>query len=157
MNESGKLPVQVLTWSSGLAIILFCLTGVASMMGWLPVGQDGPVLPAVPEGKVEASKGAAQADCPSCGVVAAVCILDAPDDDGFMAGLVSSSGVLGTGLVTLVSGEDKAPVDQKAVMHYQTTVRFGNGSVRAFTDKSEPKLQVGERVRVTDGIVLRTG
>lgn len=155
MNESDRPTPPALTWSTGLAVIVFCLTGVASMLGWIPPAQNDADLQAVAEKAVAPGGTLAQADCPSCGVIAATCVLDRPDDEGFMAGLVNASGVLGPGLVAAVSGENREAADRKDGRYHQATVRFGNGTVRVFADRSEPRLQVGERVRVTEGVILR--
>lgn len=137
-----------------MAIILFCLTGIASMMGWIPdVSKtlETPIaykIVSVPDDELS------QVECTNCGVIAATCVLDTSDDEGYLAGLVNASGVLGPGLVEAVSGEKPPVSHEKVVRHYQTTVRFNNGTTRAFASKAEPQWQVGTRVRVTEGIIL---
>lgn len=155
MNEPDRPSPPTLTWSSGLVVIVFCLVGVVALLGWIPVVQNDAELPAALE-KAAASDGSmAPADCPNCGVIAATCILDRPDNEDFMAGLVHASGVLGPGLVAAISGQDREAENRKGGRYHQATVRFGNGTIRAFSDRSEPRLQVGERVRVTDGVIQR--
>ncbi|HWT55390.1 MAG TPA: hypothetical protein VN066_11305 [Rhodocyclaceae bacterium] len=153
MNQPARCAPQLLTWTSGMAIILFCLTGIASMMGWLPLAAETAGVPILDTRTAKSNSRFAASDCLSCGVIAATCVLDSPDDAGFMAGLVNASGVLGPGLVEAVSGESPPPSAGSTVRHFQTTVRFNNGTTRAFTDTAGSQWQVGMRVRVTDGII----
>ena len=141
------VPQQVLTWSSGLAILVFCLTGLASMLGWLPSSLDNSAGTPVRQAPLLPT------ECLNCGVISATCVLDMADEDEFMVGLINVSGVLGPGLVTAVSGEAEPVSDKTGGRHYQTTVRFNNGTTRTFAATDAPKWQVGERVRVSDGII----
>ncbi|MBY0340638.1 MAG: hypothetical protein K2Q19_05690 [Rhodocyclaceae bacterium] len=155
MKKSVIPPSRVPHWSTGLAVIVFCLTVVAAVVGWFPLAQNGNDLPVELDRTVSSADSTGRAECTNCGVISATCILDRPDEEGFMAGLVNATGVLGPGFVAVVSGEDPAAAERKDGRYHQATVRFPNGTVRMFTDRSEPRLQVGERVRVTDGVILR--
>lgn len=155
MKKSVPSASPAFHWSTGLAVIVFCLTVVAAMLGWFPPARNGNDLPVLPEPAASSGDSVERAECTNCGVISAICILDRPDEEGFMAGLVNATGVLGTGFVAVVSGEDAAAAARRDGRYHQATVRFPNGAVRVFTDRSEPRLQVGERVRVTDGVILR--
>lgn len=153
----SNTPQQVLTWSSGLAVILFCLTGVASMLGWIPAPLNGNPSGSTPQQPAAFDSALVQGKCLNCGVIATTCVLDMPDDEHFMAGLVNVSGVLGPGLVEAVSGVSMPTPTAETVAdrHYQTTVRFSNGTTRAFAETTESNWQVGERVLVTKGVIQR--
>lgn len=155
MNKPASSPPQLLTWTSVMAMLLFCLTGMAVMLGWLPLAADSADAPLIPARGMSSESRFATSDCISCGVIAATCVLDTPDDAGFMAGLVNASGVLGPGLVETVSGASPPPSGNGTARHYQTTVRFNYGTTRAFTDTAQSPWQVGMRVRVTEGVILR--
>lgn len=154
MNKPDRPPPQLLTWTSGMAIILFFLAGVASMMGWLPAVSETTEAPIIHRQTETSNLQPAASECMNCGVIAATCVLDSPDDEGFMAGLVNASGVLAPGLVQTISGEALPTSGDRAARHYQTTVRFDNGTTRTFADKAESQWQVGMRVRVTEGVIL---
>ncbi len=153
----SNTPQQVLTWSCGLAIILFCLTGIASILGWIPDSLNGKPSGSARQESIAPDSPLVQGECLNCGVIATTCVLDLPDDEHFMAGLVNVSGVLGPGLVDAVSGGAAPATDKARGLHYQTTVRFNNGTTRAFAATNEPKWQVGERVRVTRGVIQPQG
>lgn len=157
MKISGNIPQQLLTCSSALAIILFCLTGVVSMLGWIPDFSEGAMGNALRQEVVVSDGMHVQGECINCGVISATCVLDVADDEHFMAGLVNVSGVLGPGLVEAVSGVSMPPptAETAADRHYQTTVRFSNGTTRAFAETAESNWQVGERVLVTKGVIQR--
>lgn len=157
MNKPGNTPLHMLNWTSGGAIILFCLTGIASMMGWIPTGGDGPDTFTSAEETATSNGKPAPAECGNCGVIAATCVLDFADEEPFMAGLINSSGVLGAGFVEAIAGTTPPAAERIAGRHYQTTVRFGNGTIRAFADKSRPAWQVGDRVRVIKGVIQPQG
>jgi hypothetical protein len=153
----GNTPQQVLTWSSGLAIILFCLTGVASMLGWIPAPVGRPADAPERQTTTSSNRVLAPGECHNCGVISTTCILDVADEAPFMAGLVNVSGVLGVGLVETVSGAPAPAADHASGRHYQTTVRFNNGTTRAFADDADQKWKVGDRVRVNRGVILPQG
>jgi outer membrane lipoprotein SlyB len=43
----------------------------------------------------------------------------------------------------------------RATRHYEITVRFDDGNTRVFTDSQPPPLQRGDRVRVSNGQLMR--
>ena len=39
--QSGKFP-QAVIWIAGIALTLFCVVGIAAVMGWIPNSMGGP-------------------------------------------------------------------------------------------------------------------
>lgn len=112
---------------AAIALIVFSIMGIATMMGWMPgvmtvrpaAEKAGPAPTAAAPVRVE------PAPCADCGVVESI---------------RASKGEAGMGAVT-----------------YQIRVRMGDGATRTFTESDRPTVVVGQRVRVTDRGIAAPG
>jgi outer membrane lipoprotein SlyB len=175
-----------LIWVTGIAIILFCIAGLAALMGWIPTSIGGPSdqvkITKVPEKNVAAKPHKApvntanstytQPICQECGVIESTRELDT---SGTASGIGAVGGaVLGGVLGHQVGdgrGKDVATVAgavggavagneiekrTKTTKSYEVTVRFNNGSSRVFNEANS-NWRNGDHVRVTDGVIRPNG
>ena len=112
---------------AAIALIVFSIVGIATMMGWMPSVMSTRAAPertgAVPT-TVDAGRGET-ASCADCGVVESI---------------RATKGEAGMGAVT-----------------YQIRVRMGDGATRTFNESDRPALAVGQRVRITERGIAPAG
>ena len=123
--STGKFP-QAVIWIAAIALTLFCATGIAALMGWIPNSMGGPSDRAVPDqqsaNKVPAAvpkahrttaaraaaepaapaRTAAVATCAECGVIESVREIDAKGQGSGLGAV--GGGVLGGLLGNQVGG-----------------------------------------------------
>jgi outer membrane lipoprotein SlyB len=175
-----------LMWVTGIAIILFCVAGLAAFMGWIPssIGSttDNATLAAAPAQPPATKPHAAtihnpnntyaMAKCAECGVIESTREVNTRGDGsglGAVGGAVVG-GVLGH-QVGAGRGKDLATVAgavggavagneiekrAKSGKSYEVTVRFDDGSSRVF-DEANPTWRNGDHVRVIDGMIRANG
>lgn len=116
--NSSKSP-HPLAWAAGIVLIIFCITGIAAIFGWIPTSMGGadntPVTtntgksqpkaaqtgtakaPASAKAPVQVAKAATPAvTCAYCGVVSSVRVLAAPGEG---SGLGAAGGAVVGGLL----------------------------------------------------------
>jgi outer membrane lipoprotein SlyB len=174
-----------LIWVTGVAIILFCMAGLAALMGWLPTSigspNDSVKITKAPEKTVSAKPHKAPVNTPStytkpvcqeCGVIESTREIDA---GGTASGIGAVGGaVLGGVLGHQVGdgrGKDVATVAgavggavagneiekrRNTSKSYEVTIRFDNGSSRVFNEVNS-NWRNGDHVRITDGVIRPNG
>ena len=158
-----------LVWLSGIAIIVFCGTGIAAIMGWIPTsmgqGRDSgaataAVVPAqAVQGQVvqatgaalraaasvpaqTAVRGAARASCAGCGVIEATRQVDRRAESVALPAIGAMS-----------AGND-IERQAKSSRSYELSIRMDDGSLRLIHQARRPDLRAGDHVRIVDGAVV---
>lgn len=160
---------------AAIAVIVFSIAGIATMMGWLPGALSSGAQPAGarPAGasRQAAPRIAAGATaCRDCGVVESLRAVEMPGEGsglGAVAGGVVG-GILGNQVgrgrgrtaATVVgagagayAGHEIEKQAKKSVS-YEIRVRMSDGAVRTLYQATQPALTVGQKVRVTDQGVI---
>lgn len=105
VNKSSNL----LTWLVGISVILFCMAGIAALMGWIPASIGSPadtpaagglsapagfVAPKARKAPVLASENLTRKTiCADCGVIESMRVIDTPGDSSALG--VVGGAVLG--------------------------------------------------------------
>lgn len=158
-----------LAWLSGIAIILFCGTGIAAIMGWIPTsmgqGRDGgaataTLLPAqAMPGQTSqptsaaarspasvpaqpAVRGAAQGSCADCGVVEATRQVDRRAESAALPAI----GAMRAG--------NEFEQQARASRSYEISIRMDDGSLRLIHQARRADLRAGDHVRIVGGAVV---
>ncbi|MFT6653869.1 MAG: outer membrane lipoprotein SlyB [Marinomonas primoryensis] len=174
MTTPIKTSPSPLLWISSIAIILFSVVGIAAFMGWLPTAYgeqntDGTSEVASLTDRPVTNK----AICVDCGVIVSTQLINNVKNTsgvGLVGGAVVGGllgnqigGGRGKDLATVagaVGGAVAGNEIEKSAgtsQHYEITVRFENGSSRAFNQVNQPTWQPGDRVRVIDGVIRSNG
>jgi hypothetical protein len=114
---------------AAIALIVFSIVGIATMMGWMPSTMSPRSAPDRTGAAPAPSPPAARletAPCPDCGVVESIRASD------------GSAGMKGT-------------------VTYQIRVRMSDGATRTFNEAGQPGLAVGQRVRITERGIAAAG
>jgi outer membrane lipoprotein SlyB len=182
-KRSGILyPVMVI---AAIALIVFSVVGIATMMGWMPSAVSGidptaqpvevPVAPATAKAApVRPRLGAnTPAACHDCGVIESIRAVEVKGQGsgvGAIGGAVVG-GILGN-QVGRGSGRTAATVvgagagayagheiekNVKKSVSYQVRVRMNDGTYRTFYENSPPAFAAGQKVRVTGQGILAAG
>jgi outer membrane lipoprotein SlyB len=170
-----------LIWATGVAIILFCMAGLAALMGWIPTSIGSPSnavkITKAPEKKIAAKPQKAPVNtastyskpvCQECGVVESTREIDS---GGSASGIGAVGGaVLGGVLGHQVGdgrGKDVATVAgavggavagneiekrRNTTKSYEVTIRFDNGTSRVYNEANS-NWRNGDHVRITDGVI----
>jgi hypothetical protein len=115
---------------AAIALIVFSIVGIATMMGWMPSvlsGRDAPERSAAVPGAAPGASRTAPAVCNDCGVIESIRV---------------------------------NPVEKSAQggpMTYQIRVRMSDGATRTFYESAQPALTIGQRVRVTERGIAAAG
>jgi len=183
-KRSGMLYPMMLI--AAIALIVFSVVGIATMMGWMPSAASGtdptaaqivkaPVVPATAKAAPGRPPLAANtpAACHDCGVIESIRAVEVKGEGsgvGAIGGAVVG-GVLGN-QVGRGSGRTVATVvgagagayagheiekNVKKSISYQVRVRMNDGTTRTFYERSQPALAVGQKVRVTGQGVIAAG
>ena len=173
-NRPGILyPLMLI---AAIAVIVFSVAGIATMMGWLP-SVESKVEPA-PKAAAPAKSAAARprvmpsaaAACRDCGVVESIRAVEAKGEGsglGAIGGAVvggilgnqvgrgsgrTAATVVGAGAGAYAGHEIEKNVNKS--VSYQVRVRMNDGTYRTVHERAQPALAIGQKVRVTEqGIV----
>jgi|SRR5688572_4993498 hypothetical protein len=115
---------------AAVALIVFSIVGIATMMGWLPSsalsGRDASDRASALSASTPRAGPAAPALCNDCGVIESI-------------------------------RPNKVETDTKGAMTYQIRVRMPDGATRTFYETVQPSLAIGQRVRVTERGIAAAG
>ena len=133
-------PVMLL---AAIAVIVFSIAGIATMMGWMPSALSSGADPARTQ-PVPASKQAgprvvtAATGCRDCGVVEYMRVVEAPGE--------------GSGLGAVAGDYAGHEIEKNArkSVRYEIHVRMNDGTSRTLYERTLPALMIGQKVRVTD-------
>lgn len=161
---------------AAVTVIVFCIVGIATMLGWLPnaqstgapAGRTELTTPAEPASGPAPSgaPSAAPVSCASCGEIESIRVVDTKGQ-GSGVGAVTGGvvgGILGNqvghgggrAVMTVVgagAGAYAGHEIERNVRHstqYQISVRMNDGSHRTFYQQTQPALNVGQKVRVSE-------
>jgi outer membrane lipoprotein SlyB len=144
---------------AAIAVIVFSIVGIATMMGWLPTALSGSAADkaAVASGR---SWQAPAASCDDCGVIEAIRALPVKGE-GSGAGAVGGA-VVGGGLGNQVdrgSGRAVATVIGAGAgsVTYQIRVRMNDGTIRTLHERAQPAVAIGQKVRITERGIVAAG
>ena len=165
---------------AAVAVIVFSIVGIATMLGWLPSAQSmadpasrtdavsgmetAPVR-ALP-GSAAAVGTPAPAQCASCGVIESIRVVESKGEGtgvgavtgGVVGGILGNQVGRGSGrtVMTVVGAGAGAYAGHeieknvKRTTQYQIGVRMSDGGLRTFYQQSQPALGVGQKVEVTE-------
>lgn len=181
-DVGGKRPVILypLMLIAAIAVIVFSLAGIATMMGWLPGAQSqtesaeqGRPSARQPAGERPRAPAPGPASCTDCGVVESIRAVEVRGE-GTGVGAIGGAligGVLGN-QVGRGSGRTAATVvgagagayagneiekNVKKSVRYQVRVRMTDGTYRIFHERAQPAYGVGQKVRVTGQGLIAAG
>lgn len=178
-KRNGMLyPMMVV---AAVAVIVFSIVGIATMMGWMPSALSGKgpeaTSEAVPAAKPGAGRSRAAAGpaavCSDCGVIESVRAVE-------MKGRGSGLGIVAGGVVGGVLGNQVGGGSGRTAMTiigagtgayagneieknmnrstgWQIHVRMNDGTTRTFYERSQPAFNVGQKVRVTERGIVPAG
>lgn len=177
MYEHQKRFPQSMIWIVAIAVVLFSVTGMAALMGWLPPSmgfssQSGasftPALTraSTPSGQRER----AQPICANCGVIEStreVAMAGDPSGLGAAGGAVVG-GLLGNqigdgkgkqiatvlGAVGGVMAGNEVEKRMKSSKSYEVAMKMADGSHRVIMEPVAGNWGVGDRVKVIDGKII---
>ena len=169
-------------WIAAIAITLFCVAGIAAIMGWIPTsiagGGAAATVASTPAKAAPAksysapthvaSNTPARSTCADCGVIESIREISQPGSGSGVGGIGGAvvGGVLGHQVgggrgkdVATVAGAiggalagNEIEKRVNATKSYEVTVRFEGGSSRTFNEAST-NWRTGDRVRVIDGVI----
>lgn len=163
---------------AAIAVIVFSVAGIATMMGWLP-SVESKVEPAAKAASAKSAAGRprvmspAAAACGDCGVVESIRAVEAKGEGsglGAIGGAVvggilgnqvgrgsgrTAATVVGAGAGAYAGHEIEKNVSKS--VSYQVRVRMNDGSIRTFHEQAQPALAIGQKVRVTGQGIIATG
>ena len=181
-TQASKFP-NPLIWIAGIAIVVFCATGTAAIMGWIPASIGGsaehPALSnvekpaakphAAPVRVAAAPVAPVPAKCAECGTVESTREVETKGEGSGIgiAGGAVVGGVVGhqvghgtTQQVATVIGAVGGAVAGneiekrvKSTKSYEVTVRMDDGSSRAIHEASAPTWRAGDHVKIIDGAI----
>lgn len=183
-KRSGILyPVMLI---AAIALIVFSVVGIATMMGWMPSalsgGESGARSPESVAQTPKVAKAAASrpriaastpASCHDCGVIESIRAVEVKGE-GSGAGAIGGAvvgGVLGNQVgrgrgrtaATVVGAGAGAYAgheiekNMKKSVNYEVRVRMNDGSYRTFHESAQPALAIGQKVRVTEQGIVSAG
>lgn len=157
---------------AAIAVIVFSIVGIATMMGWLPVALSGSAAD-----KAAAASGrswrASAPPCNDCGVIESIHALPVKGQGsgaGAVGGAVvggilgnqvgqgrgrAAATVIGAGAGAYAGNEIEK--NMKDSVTYQIHVRMNDGSIRTVHDAAQPAVTIGQRVRVTERGIVTPG
>lgn len=168
---------------AAIAVIVFSVVGIATMLGWLPsaISKNDPsarIEPAARKGALPgASRPRAQANapvnCSDCGVIESIRAVEVKGEGtglgavtgGVVGGILGNqvgggSGrtamtVAGAGAGAYAGHEIEKNMNRST--RYQTRVRMNDGSYRTFYEAAPPAYAVGQKVRATGSGIIAAG
>ncbi len=178
-KRSGILyPVMLI---AAIAVIVFSVAGIATMMGWMPSvlssgdpGAKTGVAPVAKQGAGSArSRTASAAGCSDCGVIESIRAVEAQGKGsgvGAIGGAVvggilgnqvgrgsgrTAATVVGAGAGAYAGHEIEKNVNRS--VSYQVRVRMNDGTYRTRYEPAQPALTIGQKVRVTEQGIIAAG
>jgi outer membrane lipoprotein SlyB len=114
---------------AAVAVIVFSVLGMATMMGWMPGARSGGAAAGKAADASEAGaispRPTAMPSCDECGTIESI-------------------------------RADKIEKNMKSTVTYQVTVRMSDGTTRMVQEAVLPDLVIGQRVRVSERGVIAT-
>lgn len=190
MRNAARKLAHPLRWIVGISILIFCMTGFAALMGWIP-GSSGssaertatdsfpeqmtsPIgSPAGKPAGLATKDTVLRTSCPNCGVIESTRVIEAPGKAsglGVVGGAVVGGmlgnqvgGGRGKDILTVVGAVGGAyegnDIEKRAnsSKRYETIVHFGDGTSRVYSAATEPPWQIGDRVKVRNGVIYFHG
>jgi outer membrane lipoprotein SlyB len=182
MYEHQKRFPQSMIWIVAIAVVLFSVTGMAALMGWLPPSmgfssQSGPPLtPALTRASTNhastqsGQRERAQPICANCGVIEStreVAVAGDPSGLGAAGGAVVG-GLLGNqigdgkgkqiatvlGAVGGVMAGNEVEKRMKSSTSYEVAMKMADGSHRVIMEPIAGNWRAGDRVKVVDGKII---
>ncbi len=186
-NTGGKRDgiLYPLMLIAAIAVIVFSVVGIATMMGWMPsaasraepqsrsgsAGNESAAMPAPMTNRPRVASSSAV--CQDCGVVESIRAVESPGE-GSAVGAIGGAvvgGVLGNQVgrgsgrtaATVVGAGAGAYAGHEIEKHatkkvrYQVRVRMSDGTYRTFHQSAQPALAVGQKVRITGQGVVAAG
>ena len=186
-NTGGKREgiLYPLMLIAAIAVIVFSVVGIATMMGWMPsvaskgepqpksgsASNESTAMPAPATNRPPADSSAAA--CQDCGVIESIRAVESKGEGsplGAIGGAVvggvlgnqvgrgsgrTAATVVGAGAGAYAGHEIEKNVTKKA--RYQVSVRMSDGSYRTYNESAPPTYAVGQRVRVTGRGIVAAG
>lgn len=166
------LAIPPLAWAAGIAILLFSLTGIAVLMGWIPnsiavagaafEARSAPLrLPATSETRVAPDAPVRQAE--AAPRRPAVSARPVPQRESIRAtarcedcGVIESIRVIsamneGAGEATFPDGTYGTRISARQPKAYAVTVRLEDGTSRVFSETDASGWHAGDKVRIVNG------
>jgi len=170
---------------AAIAVIIFSVAGIATMMGWLPTvhsqgdssaqydsaAQTEPQARAEPPARGAAGPrtgydrprmtSSAAAACSDCGVVESIRAIGGAVVGGILGNQIgrgsgrTAATVVGAGAGAYAGNEVEKST--KSSVRYQVRVRMSDGSIRTLHENSQPALSVGQKVRVNGSEIVAAG
>lgn len=121
---------------------------------------------------VAAASAPADRICASCGTVEAINLVEVKGDGNYLGTI--GGGVVGALLGRQVGGGsgrtaaqiagavggayagNRIQANMSKTSHYEIVVRLQNGATQIFPSAAEPVYRVGDKVKITDGVMVRT-
>lgn len=183
-KRTGMLyPVMLI---AAIAVIVFSVAGIATMMGWMPnaLSKNDPaakVEPARTEALPGARPGASRpravtgtaATCADCGVIESIRAVEVKGEGSGLGAVTGGvvGGILGNQVgrgggrtaMTVVGAGAGAYAGHEIEKNvnrstrYQIHVRMNDGTFRTFYERSQPALSIGQKVRVTEQGIVAAG
>lgn len=133
---------------AAIAVIVFSVVGIATVMGWMPRGLSGAspaekaavAPPAKAGGSLPVPRTGAGPACRDCGVIKSVHAVEATSEGG--------------GIGAIGAGHEIEKTVKKSVI-YEIRVRMNDGSTRTLHEATPPAFAIGDKVRITDRGVAR--
>ncbi len=172
---------------AAIAVIIFSVLGIATMMGYMPsaLSRNGPDAKSEPAAKTGAMTAPAAkpvkprlaaangAGCADCGVVESIRAVESKGRGsglgavagGVVGGILGNQVGGGSGRTAMTlagagAGAYAGHEIEKGMnksVSYQVRVRMNDGTYRTFYERSQPALAVGQKVRVTNGGAVAAG
>jgi len=157
---------------AAIAVIVFSIVGIATMMGWLPSALSGSAAD-----KAAAASGrawlASAPSCDDCGVIESIRALPVKGQ-GSGAGAVGGAvvgGILGnqvgrgrgrTAATVVGAGAgayagNEIEKNMKDSVTYQIRVRMSDGTIRTLHEPAQPAVTIGQKVRITERGIVAAG
>ena len=162
---------------AAIAVIVFSIVGIATMMGWLPAALSGVSGSAADKAAAASGRSwqapAAAASCNDCGVIESIRALPVKGQ-GSGAGAVGGAvvgGILGNqvgrgrgrAVATVVGAGagayagNEIEKNMKDSVTYQIRVRMNDGTIRTVHEPAQPAVTIGQKVRITERGIVAAG
>lgn len=123
---------------ASIAVIVFNAVGIATTLGWIPDVLSRTAVPSAQAATAQLLPAPATAPCRNCGNVESIAAIQPV---GYHTVGAAGNSIAGAG----------SPVT------YEVRVRMHDGSYRMFSQRAQPALTVGQKVRVTEQGVVTAG
>jgi outer membrane lipoprotein SlyB len=165
---------------AAIAVIVFSIVGIATMMGWMPsalsggdADKDKAASSSSASPGASRSRLAAAPPCDECGVIESIRALPVKGEAsgaGAVGGAViggilgnqigrgrgrTAATVVGVGAGAYAGNEIEK--NMKDSVTYQIRVRMNDGTIRTLHEPAQPALTIGQKVRVTERGIVAAG